>query len=272
MNGENAETTVFEEVVICGIPALFTSLRIDRRTVPDGMHLYEIRHSDEDWGEPCQLARHILINHYGSVLTSEPIQFPPDGGLDLDSETFHFSDAGFRTIPEFLEKYPSSGKDVIDFYTIDMRSEELFYSQDEEQDRKNGCVGHLRGDFGSGTEFWTTWWPHQNDRLNKEPFKGDLDRVVNWLRQDAYPLKDLQTMQKFCRGYEQCAKIPEASLPAYGFRIDTKRYQYMLRCSPARGDYNFYLYCYDKAAREQIRGLPSNSAPTPKKKLSEPER
>lgn len=77
----------------------------------------------------------------------------------------------------------------------DMKSEELFYSQGEEQDRKNGCVGHLRGDFGSGTEFWTTWWPHQNDRLNKEPFKSDLDRVVNWLRQDAYPLKDLQTMQ-----------------------------------------------------------------------------
>ena len=34
----------------------------------------------------------------------------------------------------------------------------------------------------------------------------------------------------------------------------------------------YYLYCYDKAAREQIRGSPSNSAPTPKKKLSEPER
>ena len=27
----------------------------------------------------------------------------------------------------------------------------------------------------------------------------------------------------------------------------------MLRCTPVKGDYNFYLYCYDKDARCKFR-------------------
>ena len=47
----------------------------------------------------------------------------------------------------------------------------------------------------------------------------------------------------------------------------------MLRCTPVKGDYNFYLYCYDKDARERERTLPKkNITRAPKKKRSEPER
>ena len=130
----------------------------------------------------------------------------------------------------------------------------------------------MRGDFGREKEFWTTWWPHQNDKLNQEPFKNDLDRVVNWLRQDTYPLKDFQTMEQYCSRYEQWAKIPHAVMPAYGFQIETKRYQYMLRCAPIKGDYNFYIYCYDKEARERERAPAEKKRKPPKKKRSEPER
>ena len=35
----------------------------------------------------------------------------------------------------------------------------LYFSRSEEQDKTVGCVGHLRGDFGSGKQFYTTWWP-----------------------------------------------------------------------------------------------------------------
>ena len=33
----------------------------------------------------------------------------------------------------------------------------MFYS-DCEPALRNACVGHLRMDFGSGNEFWSTWW------------------------------------------------------------------------------------------------------------------
>ena len=43
MDSVNAGTARFEEVEILGIPALFTTLRVDRATVPKGMYAYDMR-------------------------------------------------------------------------------------------------------------------------------------------------------------------------------------------------------------------------------------
>lgn len=32
----------------------------------------------------------------------------------------------------------------------------------------------------------------------------------------------------------------------YGFRVDTEKHAYLLRCNLTKGDYNFYCYCYVK--------------------------
>ena len=41
---------------------------------------------------------------------------------------------------------------------------------------------------------------------------------------------------------------------SFGFRAETRDYTFCLRCTPRRGDYNFYLYAYDKnAQREHAR-------------------
>ena len=32
----------------------------------------------------------------------------------------------------------------------------------------------------------------------------------------------------------------------YGFRVDTDKHAFLLRCNPTKGDYNFYCYCYVK--------------------------
>ena len=54
----------FEEVEFQGKTMLFTDSRVQRDTIPDGLHRYEIRHTDDDWGEPCQLGYGILVNHF----------------------------------------------------------------------------------------------------------------------------------------------------------------------------------------------------------------
>lgn len=38
---------VFESMIICGIEGLFTSLRLDKSTIPQEYNKYSIRHSDE---------------------------------------------------------------------------------------------------------------------------------------------------------------------------------------------------------------------------------
>lgn len=86
----------FEEITVFEKPALFICIRIDRSTVPDGMFLYEVRHSDEDFGEPVQIAEGILVNHFGTILTCEPIDLPADRCLDIEKEDWAYSDGAVR--------------------------------------------------------------------------------------------------------------------------------------------------------------------------------
>ena len=79
-----AKTPTYQTIEILGQPAIYTDYRIEHTSVPQGFYLYEIRHSDEDWGIPCQLARNIAVNFYGTIITNTPIQLPPDGLLDFD--------------------------------------------------------------------------------------------------------------------------------------------------------------------------------------------
>ena len=122
---------------------------------------------------------------------------------------------------------------------------ELFYSQSQEQDMTNGCVGHLRMDFGEyDVGFFSSWHPHNDDRLNTAEFKAELDEMVNELREDG-PLSSRAHMGYFC--IDQGAKVLERG--QYTFTTESEHYKYCLRCNPNRGDYNGYLYIYDK--REQ---------------------
>ena len=103
----------FEEVTLLDKPALFTSIRIDRNTVPEGYHLYEIRHDDEGRGDAVQIAKGILVNHWGSVITQEEIKLPPDGYLDIEPEDLNYDTGDCRNIQEFMSKYPLESKTPI---------------------------------------------------------------------------------------------------------------------------------------------------------------
>ena len=110
------------------------------------------------------------------------------------------------------------------------------YSSDPEDEAERKCIGHLRGDFGSGKEFWTSWFDRPTN-LKTDAFCKELQDVVNGLRKAL--LKDLPTMSKQCRNglsYDN----------RFGFCAESAKYAYFLRCIPLRGCYNFYLYCYEK--------------------------
>ena len=100
----DAAKITYDDITLLGVPALFTEYRIDRTTIPSQLHLYEIRHEDEDWGRPCQLAKGILVNFYGSLLTRQPIELPDSGYLDFDAEDFRYPDVvGSTDLESFLK-------------------------------------------------------------------------------------------------------------------------------------------------------------------------
>ena len=103
---KDASKIIYDEVSLLGHPSLLTDWRVDRAALADGFHLYELRHADEDWGDPCQLAKSILVNFYGSVLTLQPFQLLSHGYLDFDStDLVYVEEDSCATLNEFLQKY-----------------------------------------------------------------------------------------------------------------------------------------------------------------------
>ena len=154
---------------------------------------------------------------------------------------------------------------------IEADKADWLYSGDSEQDLERGCVGHLRGDFGnSGAEFWTSWFDHRPD-LKRTVFHDELQNVVNGLRKEGGLLRNFAAMSRGCREGLPCDD-------SFGFKAESPHYTYCLRCIPRRGDYNFYLYAYDKDFQREHalqKGLkePSKQQPNmPKNKNNEMER
>lgn len=70
---------VFEPMIICGMEGLFTSLRIDKDTIPSGWNKYSIRHSDEGDEWFYTLEKFVWANHFGDFITKDNIEMDIKG-------------------------------------------------------------------------------------------------------------------------------------------------------------------------------------------------
>lgn len=116
------------------------------------------------------------------------------------------------------------------------------YNQSSQIEGQTGCIGHLRGDFGSGQEFYTSWFDHRSEYKTDE-FKTELDEVVNTLREKDGLFFSRGSMTKHCYQHPE-AEFEGNDCAEYGFKVRTPQHTYLFRCNPNYGDYNFYLYAY----------------------------
>lgn len=80
-----ATEETYDLIEVAGRKALFTCLRLKRDTVPDNMFCYDIRHSD-DGAEACEVARFILVNHMGTIITKTPIELVEGEHYNLEDD------------------------------------------------------------------------------------------------------------------------------------------------------------------------------------------
>lgn len=60
---------------IRGIEVYVTDVRVGRNVNKrDDLYHYQIRHSDEDWGDPCTIEPSILVNHYGDIVSKKNLE------------------------------------------------------------------------------------------------------------------------------------------------------------------------------------------------------
>ena len=81
-----AENEDYELIEFCGQPALFTNERLDDSKIPEGLHCYHLRESD-DGDHFCSVEPKVGVNHGGSVIVNEPIDFGEQGYIALSDET-----------------------------------------------------------------------------------------------------------------------------------------------------------------------------------------
>ena len=178
--------------------------------------------------------------------------YPQKGGL------YQFYDQVSRTalyaFESALQTVEREYRQNLVWTPVEEGQQDWLYSGDSAADLERGCVGHLRGDFGhGGREFWSSWFDHQPG-LNTDTFSKEFRDVMTGLRSDGHLLKDLATMRRACRQGRPCDD-------SFGFHAETPRYEYCLRCNPRQGDYNFYLYVYDRKAQRE-RALTRNAERT----------
>lgn len=87
----NAKEVIWEKVEVLDREGLFTCCRIDKDSVPSGYYVYDVRHDDDCQGDPVQICKWVMVNHWGTLLTKKPFELEPSGVnnnayLDIDPE------------------------------------------------------------------------------------------------------------------------------------------------------------------------------------------
>ena len=108
-----------------------------------------------------------------------------------------------------------------------------------------GIIGQLRFDFGySPGQVWRTWWRRTEEDMRTPEFKEELEQMVAYMRKEI--LRDLDGMRHWCKEHGGTLKNGQD----YGYTVETERYRYCLRCSPADKSDQAYLTCFDKQAQQ----------------------
>ena len=97
----NIENEEYQQIEMLGKPALFTNARLTDADIPQGLYCYHLRHSD-DGDRFCSVEPKVGVNHGGSVITKEPIDFGEQGYISFTEDTEPNFTGGEQTLGEFL--------------------------------------------------------------------------------------------------------------------------------------------------------------------------
>ena len=90
-------------IEVLGRRALFTNGRLMPEQIPEGLYAYDLRHSD-DGGRFCAIEPKVGVNHGGTVLMRDILDFGESGYIPLDEDTEPNFLGETMTVSEFAEE------------------------------------------------------------------------------------------------------------------------------------------------------------------------
>ena len=76
-------TENYETVCVCGVECEFYDVRIERSSVPQGLYHYEVAGDDDCGGDPVRVAKGILVNFFGTLISRTELPLDEAGKLWL---------------------------------------------------------------------------------------------------------------------------------------------------------------------------------------------
>lgn len=101
-----------EVVNVGGKPYMFTNLRVDRKTLPEGFVKYDVRDGSGD-GMFRQIRPYVMVDHWGTIIGPDPIREAEEDGYDCLDPDGCFLDGAF-TAEEFREHYDELLKECME--------------------------------------------------------------------------------------------------------------------------------------------------------------
>lgn len=179
METVDVQKEVLEEVELMGRMGYFTELRVDKETVPEGMHCYELRHGDDD-GFPVSVEENVRVNYFGAVLLAETLELGKEKALQFGYEDFRYTGEQIYLPQVIGEREPEDFKDGKEL--AELVAEEI--SITEEEGRKligymeghDYCLGHMDGKLFRGDLCY------EQGKVHWEPYTIDdaINVVAEW--------------------------------------------------------------------------------------------
>lgn len=166
----------FQEVEIMGHYGIFTELRVDKSTIPEGMNCYELRHGDDD-SYPAALEQGVRVNYFGAVLMTDKMEPGENGVMELSYDDFGFTGEDL-SVTEYLLNYGETEPEAFSVESLVRFSKEDEKTPELTAEEADVLLGYMEG--------------HQYilGEYEGQVYRGDLcyaDGVIRWL---SYPVDD----------------------------------------------------------------------------------
>lgn len=216
-----------------------------------------------------------IDSHYNELFRikdGESITVTFKDGSNSDRECKYIDDyhakIGYNVyhICEFAELIEKSGgkyrpKDVPTYNLEKIEQSEFEYMFSPKDDTKNrGCVCYVRGCFDNSIDerFQSVALIENKENYKKyhtDDFRLECDNIINYFRfQSETPiLKSRRDMQS--AAYDLKPERFSEDTEICGYRLTTDKNIYYLKCDARQGQYNLYMYAYDKETLTKYRDL-----------------
>ena len=107
----NALDLNYETMEMLGQTVLFTDMRVDRTTVPEGLYAYSLRHDDRCEGKICEIAPSVVVNFWGTILCREEIPLTDNGSRYVNEDDYSYHNVSM-SIEAYMEQGTDQGEEM----------------------------------------------------------------------------------------------------------------------------------------------------------------